>query len=138
MAYAHVTRRSDLRDLARCLNAEGTKLYCVGNCGAVPRSTLADVVECRDYRDYRLFEELGQRLIATVVAVYGDQDIGRGFKGSILVRIDLRGAILVYLSIATGAAHDTDLFDGTVWSPGSILAVDRSDLDFPRLLALHR
>jgi hypothetical protein len=44
------------------------------------KTFLADAAE---RRDYRLFEALGQRLIAAVFALYGDEDLGLGFKGPV-------------------------------------------------------
>ena len=58
MTYAQLTRRSGLRDLVACLNAQRSKLYHIGIRGRVSRSTLADAAE---RRDWRLFEALGQR-----------------------------------------------------------------------------
>jgi len=48
LAYAQLTRRSGLRDLIACLNAQRSKLYHIGIRGAVSRSTLADAAERRD------------------------------------------------------------------------------------------
>lgn len=164
LAYAQLTRRSGLRDLVACLNAQRSKLYHVGIRGAVSRSTLADAAE---RRDYRLFEALGQCLIVMALALYGDEDIGLGLKGPVYamdsttidlclslfpwadfrqtkaaikahVIIDLRGAIPVFLTITTGKVHDVRLLDEIVLPPGSILVIDRGYLDFARLFALHR
>ncbi len=63
LAYAQLTRRTGLRDLVACLNSQRTKLYHVGIRSRVSRTTLADANE---RRDWRLFEALGQRLIAIV------------------------------------------------------------------------
>jgi hypothetical protein len=80
LAYAQLTRRSGLRDLVACLNAQRSKLYHIGIRSTVSRSTLADAAE---RRDYRLFEALGQRLIVLALALYGDEDIGLGLKGPV-------------------------------------------------------
>lgn len=164
LAYAQLTRRSGLRDLAACLNAQRARLYHVGIRGVVSRSTLADAAE---RRDYRLFEALGQRLIVMALALYGDEDIGLGLKGPVYamdsttidlclslfpwadfrqtkaaikahVIIDLRGAIPVFLTITTGKVHDVRLLDEIVLPPGSILVIDRGYLDFARLHSLDR
>ena len=164
LAYAQLTRRSGLRDLVACLNAQRLRLYHVGIRGTVSRSTLADAAE---RRDYRLFEALGQRLIVMALALYGDEDIGLGLKGPVYamdsttidlclslfpwadfrqtkaavkahVIIDLRGAIPVFLTITTGKVHDVRLLDEIVLPPGSILVIDRGYLDFARLFALHQ
>ena len=164
LAYAQLTRRSGLRDLVACLNAQRTKLYHIGLRSTVSRSTLADAAE---RRDYRLFEALGQRLIVAALALYGDEDLGLGLKGPVFamdsttidlclslfpwahfrqtkaavkayVIMDLRGAIPVFISITTGKVHDVRLLNAISLPAGSILAVDRGYLDFERRLALHR
>jgi hypothetical protein len=164
LAYAQLTRRSGLRDLVACLNAQHAKLYPIGIRGSVSRSTLADAAE---RRDYRLFEALGQRLITTALALYGDEDIGLGLKGPVYamdattidlclslfpwahfrrtkaavkahVMIDLRGAIPVFLALTTGKVHDVRLLNEVTLPPGSILVLDWGYLDFARLFALHR
>ena len=164
MAYAQLTRRSGLRDLIACLNAQRSKLYHTGIRGSISRSTLADAAE---RRDYRLFEALGQRLIVSALALYGTEDIGLGLNGPVYamdsttidlclslfpwadfrqtkaaikahVIIDLRGAIPVFLTITTGKVHDVRLLDEVVLPPGSILVIDRGYMDFARLFALHR
>lgn len=164
LAYAQLTRRSGLRDLIACLNAQRSKLYHIGIRGSIARSTLADAAE---RRNYQLFESLGQRLIAHALALYQDEDIGLGLKGPVYamdsttidlclslfpwadfrqtkaavkahVIIDLRGAIPVFLTITTGKVHDVRLLDEIALPPGSILVVDRGYLDFARLFVLHR
>ena len=164
LAYAQLTRRSGLRDLVACLNAQRTKLYHIGIRGSIARSTLADANE---RRDHRLFEALGQRLIVIALALYGDEDIGLGLKGPLYamdsttidlclslfpwadfrqtkaavkahVIVDLRGAIPVFLAITTGKVHDVRLLDRITLPPGSILVIDRGYLDFSRLFDLHR
>ncbi|OGT90799.1 MAG: transposase [Gammaproteobacteria bacterium RIFOXYD12_FULL_61_37] len=164
LVYAQLTRRSGLRDLEACFNAQRSKLYHVGIRSSVSRSTLADAAE---RRDYRLFEALGQRLIEAALALYGDEDLGLGLKGPVYamdsttidlclslfpwadfrktkaavkahVIIDLRGVIPVFLTLTTGKTHDVRLLDEVALPPGSILVIDRGYLDFTRLFALHR
>lgn len=164
LTYAQLTRRSGLRDLVACLNAQRSKLYHLGIRGTVSRSTLADAAE---RRDYRLFEALGQRLIVTALTLYGDEDLGLGLKGPVFamdsttidlcltlfpwanfrqtkaavkahVVMDLRGAIPVFISITTGKVHDVRLLDAINLPVGSILVIDRGYLDFARLFALHK
>lgn len=164
LIYAQLTRRSGLRDLVACLNAQRSKLYHIGIRGTLSRSTLADAAE---RRDYRLFEALGQRLIVMALALYGDEDLGPGLKGPVFamdsttmdlclslfpwahsrqtqaavkahVVIDLRGAIPVFIHITTGKIHDVRLLDAIKLPAGSIWVIDRGCLDFARLFALHQ
>jgi hypothetical protein len=164
LSYAQLTRRSGLRDLVACLNAQRSKLYHIGIRGTVSRSTLADAAE---RRDYRLFEALGQRRIVIALALYGDEGLGLGLKGPVFamdsttidlclslfpwahfrqtkaavkahVVIDPRGAIPVFIRITTGKIHDVRLLDAIHLPAGSIPVIDRGHLDFARLSALHQ
>jgi hypothetical protein len=162
LAYAQLTRRTGLRDLIACLNSQRAKLYHVGIRHRVSRTTLADAGE---RRDWRLFEALGQRLIAIALELYRDEDIGLGLKESLYAMdsttidlcltlfpwadfratkaavkahtiIDLRGAIPVFIAITTGKVHDVNLLDAAMLPAGAIVVVDRGYLDFARLYAL--
>lgn len=77
MSYAQLTRRDGLRDLVACLNSHSTKLYHVGLRHKLSRSTLADANE---RRDWRLFEALGQRLIANALALHSQDSLVLGLK----------------------------------------------------------
>ena len=62
MAFAQLTYRESLRDIETCLRALGSHLYHLGIRAHVSRSTLADANETRDYR---IYADLAQALIAT-------------------------------------------------------------------------
>jgi len=153
-----------LRDLVACLNSQRAKLYHIGIRGRISRTTLADANE---RRDWRLFEALGHRLIATAVELYQGEDIGLGIKEPLYAMdsttidlclslfpwadfrstkaavkahtiIDLRGSIPVFVHITTGKVHDVNILDMIHWPPGAIVVVDRGYLDFTRLQALHQ
>lgn len=67
LANVQLTRRSGLRDLMACLNAQCSKLYHIGIRSPMARSTLADAAERRNFRS---FEALVQRLIVQFLALY--------------------------------------------------------------------
>lgn len=67
MCLAQLTRRESLRDIESCLNAIPEKLYHAGIRQLVKRSTLADANELRDYR---IFADFAQILIATARELY--------------------------------------------------------------------
>ena len=163
LMYAQLTRRSGLRDLVACLNAQRSRLYHIGLRGPVTRSTLADANE---RRDYRLFEALGQRLIASALTLYEDADLGLGLSGPVYaldsttidlclslfpwadfrqtkaaikahVLLDLRAAIPVFVSLTTGKVHDVKILDQLTLPTGSLLVADRAYLDFKRLYRLN-
>lgn len=71
LANAQLTRRSGLRDLVACLNAQRSKLYHFGIYSPMARSTLADAAE---RQNFGVFEALVQRLIVQLLALYGDEN----------------------------------------------------------------
>lgn len=164
MMYSQLTRREGLRDLVACLNSQRAKLYHIGIRSKISRSTLADANE---RRDWRLFEALGHRLIATAVELYRGEDLDIGIKEPLYAMdsttidlclslfpwadfrstkaaikahtiLDLRGTIPVVIHITSGKVHDVNILDLVRWPAGSIVVIDRGYLDFARLQALHQ
>ncbi len=73
MAFAQITYRESLRDIEACLSAQSAKLYHMGFRGPVHRSTLSDANEARDWR---IYAEFAQRLIAQARQLYAADDLG--------------------------------------------------------------
>src|ERR1700693_1607749 len=73
MAFAQLTYRESLRDIETCLSAQASKLYHMGFREPVRRTTLADANE---RRDWRIYAELAQRLIAQARRLYANEDLG--------------------------------------------------------------
>jgi len=73
MSFAQLTYRESLRDIEACLRSMSGKLYHVGLRGRVARSTLADANESRDWRIYADFAQL---LIAIARPLYSRDPIG--------------------------------------------------------------
>ena len=73
MAFAQLTYRESLRDIEACLRACGSKLYHMGIRSKVSRSTLADANE---QRDWRIYADFAQVLIAEARDLYRDEDLG--------------------------------------------------------------
>jgi hypothetical protein len=73
MAFAQLTGRESLRDIEICLRAHQTKLYHLGIRGHIARSTLADANE---RRDWRIYAEFAQHLIATARRLYANDPLG--------------------------------------------------------------
>ena len=61
MAFAQLTGRASLRDIEVCLRAHEAKLYPLGIRSRIARSTLA---EANESRDWRIYAEFAQALIA--------------------------------------------------------------------------
>ena len=163
MAFAQLTYRESLRDIATCLRAQSAKLYHLGIRGTVARSTLADANEARDWRIYAQF---AQHLIRIARRLYIDEPFGvdlketvyaldsttidlcltlfpwapsRSTKAAIKLHtlIDLRGNIPSFIHISDGKRHDVTVLDELLPEPGAFYVMDRGYLDFERLHRLH-
>ena len=85
MAFAQLTYRESLRDIEVCLSAQPGKLYHMGFRGPIRRSTLADPAfrcarriptkrqDANETRDWRIYAEFAQRLIAQARRLYAGE-----------------------------------------------------------------
>jgi len=163
MAFAQLTYRESLRDIESCLRAGGPKLYHMGIRGRVSRSTLADANE---NRDWRIYADFAQILIATAKDLYAHEDFGvelsstvyaldsttidlclalfpwaryQRTKGAIKLHtlLNLRGSIPEFIHISDGKLHDVNVLDILIPQPGAFYVMDRGYVDFQRLHAMH-
>jgi len=164
MAFAQLTYRESLRDIETCLRAMQPKLYHMGIHHCVPRSTLA---EANERRDWRIFADIAQVLIDQARRVYADEDFGQELHHATLYALDsstidlclslfpwarfrktkaavklhtlmdLRGSIPTFIHISDGKLHDVNMLDLLLPEPGAFYIMDRGYLDFKRLYALH-
>ena len=164
MAFAQLTYRESLRDIETCLSVQVSKLYSMGFRDPVRRSTLADANEARDWR---IYAELAQRLIAQARRLYTNEDLGfdlantvyalnsttidlclavfpwahfRTTKAAIKMHtlLDLRGNIPSFIHVSDGKLHDVHALDLRLPEAGAISVMDRGYVDFARLHGLHR
>jgi hypothetical protein len=164
MAFAQLTYRESLRDIEACLSAQSTKLYHMGFRGPIRRSTLADANETRDWR---IYAEFAQRLIAQARRLYADDELEvdlantvyaldsttidlclsvfpwarfRSTKAAVKLHtlLDLRGNIPSFVHISDGKLHDVHALDMLLPEPGAIYVMDRGYVDFARLYVLHQ
>jgi hypothetical protein len=164
MAFAQLTYRESLRDIETCLRALGSHLYHLGIRGHVSRSTLADANETRDYR---IYADLAQALIATARPLYAGEDFGvdleqtvyaldctiielclslcpwaryRAYHAGVKVHtlLDLEGNIPAFIDIKPAKIHEIHTLDELLPEPGSIYLMDRGYLDFERLYHMHQ
>jgi len=164
MAFAQLTYRESLRDIEACLRAVQAKLYHMGIRSRISRSTLAGANENRDWRIYADFAQL---LIATAKPLYAHDDFGidleatvyaldastidlclslfpwarfRETKGAIKLHtlLNLRGNIPEFIHISDGKLHDVNVLDILIPEPGSFYVMDRGYLDYARLYSLHQ
>jgi hypothetical protein len=137
MAFAQLTYRESLRDIEACLSAQAAKLYHMGLREPVRRSTLADANELRDWR---IYAEFAQRLIAQARRLYASESLGvdlansvyaldsttidlcmsvfpwahfRSTKSAVKMHtlLDLRGNIPSFIHILNAKLHDVHALD---------------------------
>jgi hypothetical protein len=159
MAFAQLTYRESLRDIEACLRSVGGKLYHMGFRGKVARSTLADANESRDWRIYADFAQI---LIAIARPLYGHDPIGvdldqslyaldsttidlclslfpwakfRKHKAAVKMHtlLDLHGNIPTFIRITDGKVHDVNILDEIMPEAGAFYVMDRGYIDFERL-----
>ena len=163
MAFAQLTYRESLRDIEACLRAMRSKLFHMGIRSTVSRNNLSNANE---RRDWRIYAEFAQVLIAEARRLYTDEDLGvdlnatvyaldsttidlclsvfpwarfRRTKGAIKLHtlLNLHGAIPEFVLISDGKLHDVHALDHLIPCPGAYYIMDRGYLDFGRLYRLH-
>jgi hypothetical protein len=164
MAFAQLTGRESLRDIEICLRAHQAKLYHLGIRGRVARSTLADANE---QRDWRIYAEFAQSLIATARGLYANEPLdielahtAYAFDSTTIecclsvfpwaramhpdragiklhTLLDIRGAIPTLIHFSESRLHDVNVLDALIPEPGAIYVMDRAYLDFERLYRVH-
>jgi hypothetical protein len=159
MAFAQLTWREGLRDIATCLNARSEALYHLGFRERVAKSTLADANE---QRDYRLWEDLAKGLMRKARLLYAGEDLGlelentvyaldsttidlslslfpwadfRSTKAGIKMhtQLDLRGPIPTCIHITGARNADVHWLDDLLFEAGAFYVMDRGYMDFARL-----
>ena len=164
LAFAQLTYRESLRDIEICLRAAGSKLYHLGFRSQVARNTLANA---NAVRDWRIYADFAQVLIAEARRLYAAEDFGlelkqtvyaldsttidlclalfpwakfRKRKGAVKLHtlLDLRGSIPTVIWITTGKVHDVKVLDELFIEAGAIYVMDRGYLDFARLHRIQR
>jgi hypothetical protein len=163
LAFAQLTYRESLRDIEACFSAQSAKLYHMGIRSPIKRSTLADASE---RRDWRIYAEFAQRLIAQARILYAEEDLGldlsntvyaldsttidlclslfpwapfRSSKAAVKMHtlLDLRGNIPSFIHVSDGKLHDVNVLDMMIPEPAAIYVMDRAYLDYERLFGLH-
>ena len=164
MAFAQLTYRESLRDIEVCLRAVQPKLYHMGIRGRIARSTLADANE---RRDWRIYADFAQGLIATAKTLYAGEDFGVDLDATVYALdsttidlclslfpwarfvhtkaaiklhtlLNLRGNIPEFIHISDGRLHDVNVLDILTTEPGCFYIMDRGYIDFARLYTMHQ
>lgn len=163
MAFAQLTYRESLRDIEACLRAQASKLYHMGLRNGVARNTLANA---NATRDWRIYCEFAQSLIAIARRLYAQEPLGielkdtvyaldsttidlclsmfawapfRSTKAAVKLHtlLDLRGSIPSFIFISEGKLHDVNILDQLTPEAGAFYVMDRGYYDFERLARFH-
>ena len=164
MAFAQLTYRESLRDIEACLRSAQHKLYHMGFRGKVSRNTLA---HANEIRDWRIYADFAQILIARARHLYGNDSFGvelkqmvyaldsttidlclslfpwakfRKHKAAVKLHtlLDLHGNIPSVIFMTHGKIHDVKILDELILEAGAIYLMDRGYLDFARLYKIHQ
>jgi len=164
MAFAQLTWREGLRDIADCLNARPSARYHLGFREPIAKSTLADANE---QRDWRLWEDLAKTLICKARPLYAGEDLGLDIDNTVYAldsttvdlsltlfpwadfrktkagikmhtQIDLRGPIPTCIFISGARQHDVLWLDELVFEAGAFYVMDRGYMDFKRMDLIAR
>jgi hypothetical protein len=164
MAFAQLTYRESLRDIENTLGSRTRQLYHMGfRAASISRSTLANANQARDWR---IYADLGQKLIAKARRLYGAEENVLGLKEMVYILdsstidlclslfrwahfrttkaaiklhtlLDLRGPIPSFVQVTDGKFHDSFMLDALLIEPGAFYVMDRGYMDFARLHHLH-
>ena len=164
MCFAQLTGRDSLRDIEICLRAVGPKLYHAGLRGPVPRSTLADANE---KRDWRIFADFAQVLIAQAARLYAGEPMGVELEGAAYALdsttvdlclglfpwakykqtrggvkmhtlLALRGNLPSLVVITPAHVHDVNVLAELAFEPGALYVMDRGYVDFAQFHRIHQ
>jgi len=163
MGFAQLTYRESLRDIESCLTAFSNKLYHSGIKQPVPKSTLA---EANESRDWRIYADYAQVLIKEARDLYRQDnefklDVEnmvyaldsstidlclslfpwakfRKNKGAVKMHtlLDLRGSIPTFVHLTDGLCHDVNVMDHIVVEPGAIYVMDKGYVDYFRFYTI--
>ena len=164
MCFAQLTGRESLRDIETCLRAVGRKLYHAGLRSPAPRSTLADANE---KRDWRIFADFGQVLIAQAARLYAGEPLGVELEGAAYALdsttvdlclglfpwakykqtrggvkmhtlLALRGNLPSLVVITPAHVHDVNVLAELAFEPGALYVMDRGYVDFAQFHRIHQ
>jgi transposase len=159
MSFAQLTYRDSLADIEVCLRSRPDQLYHMGFRSTIAHNTLA---RANRSRDWRIYHDLAQMLIARARRLYADESFGvelaqtvyaldsttidlclslfpwarfRSTKAAIKLHtlLDLRGPIPTMISISDGKQADVNVLDELILEPGAFYVMDRGYVDFERL-----
>lgn len=164
MIFGQLGKRESLRDLCLCFEAHRSKLYHLGLSSSIPRITLRDANE---QRDYRIYESFAYILIDRARKLYADDtefDLElagvayaldsttielclslfpwakfRKTKAGLKLHtlIDFKGNIPAFIHITSANVSDVNVLDILAFEVGAFYVMDRGYLDFSRLYIIY-
>jgi hypothetical protein len=164
LAFAQLTYRESLRDIEACLRAVPSRLYHLGFRGRVSRATLADANE---RRDWRIFADFAQVLIALAQPLYRDDPLGFELDATVYALdsttidlcltlfpwapfqqskaavkmhtlLELHGNIPNFIHVSDAHTGDVSVLDLLAIQPGAFYVMDRGYIDFKRMHKIQR
>jgi len=164
LVFAQLTWRESLRDIEACLNARATQLYHLGLREPIKRSTLADALAARDWR---IFADLAQHLIAQARALYATEPLALDLEQTIYAldasiidlclsvypwaRFDaLRSGVKIHtqlelpshlpaqILVSVATFQEVVWLDQLLYEPGAFYLMDRAYVDWRRLYAIEQ
>lgn len=165
MMFAQLSYRESLRDIESCLKSQKAKLYHMGIKGNITRMNLA---RANEQRDWRIFAEFAQNLIAQARPLYiNDSEFIAAIDGAVYALdsttidlclsifpwaefrkrkggiklhtlLDLQGSIPTFIEITKALIHDVNILDLLIPEIGAFYIMDRGYLDFERLFDLNQ
>ena len=153
MSFAQFTDRAGLRDIETTLNLCGD-IYRSG-IKAMPRSTLA---EANERKDWRIYQDFAMTLVKEATALYKDEKLRIGFeemiyafdsstielcpwaefhhgKGAFKMHtlMDLRGSIPTFMLLTPGKINDAKVMDKIPVEAGAFYLMDKGYVAFEKL-----
>lgn len=166
MAFAQLTSRESLRDIENSMKAIPGRLYHMGiRSKKIPKSTLADANEKRNYQIFSSFAftlvERARQLYSNDPAFQFDLDNlvyamdsttidlclslfpwakFRKNKGGIKMHtlLDINGSIPTCIYLTPASLHDVNFMDMVQYKPGAFYLMDRGYFDFKRLSTINQ
>lgn len=164
MAFGQLTGRDSLRDTVMCLTAHQEKLYHLGIRGPVPRSTLA---EANESRDWRIYADFAQVLIERARSLYAADKLPVNVEGPVYlidstiidlclsvfwwapfrktkaavklnVELELHGNIPTFVNVTDALRHDVRFLDDMMFEQDAFYVMDRAYCNFSRLMKINR
>jgi len=164
LVFVQLTWRESLRDIEACLNARAGQLYHLGLRAPVKRSTLSDALAARDWR---IFAQLAQHLVAQARALYAHEPLALDLKQTIYAldasvidlclsvypwahfdaqrsgvkihtQLELHSHLPAQMLVSLATFQDVVWLDQLCYEPGAFYLMDRAYVDWQRLYAIEQ